>query len=199
MPTNYTWMCETDKKQRWKAIYRTSPPCSFLNSKRILPFLFFFVVFFPRSFNFEIRHFDNGSKGCLIRKKKTPQQDWSVHVFFFLWDDIYIYQSKYHCYSTPKSLAFLSGDARRVMFLMDSVGPPALAALPTCMISVAIECLSAVAPRMPTLWLLTRCARPAHQMPERTHLGRSSGSFRPGQSVRTTTAPALDLVSTSLS
>lgn len=57
------------------------------------------------------------------------------------------------------------------MFLMDSTGPLALAALPTCMISVAIECLSAVAPQVPTLWLLTRCARPAHQMPERTRLG----------------------------
>ncbi|RXN27197.1 hypothetical protein ROHU_005478 [Labeo rohita] len=32
------------------------------------------------------------------------------------------------------------------MFLMDSAGFP-----PTCMISVAIECLSAVAPRVPTL------------------------------------------------
>lgn len=57
------------------------------------------------------------------------------------------------------------------MFLMDSTGPLALAALPTCMISVAIECLSAVAPQVPTLWLLTRCARPVHQMPERTCLG----------------------------
>lgn len=57
------------------------------------------------------------------------------------------------------------------MFLMDSAGPLALAAPPTCMISVAIECLSAVAPQVPTLWLLTRCARPAHQMPERTRLG----------------------------
>lgn len=197
MPTNYTWMCETDKKQRWKAIYRTSPPCSFLNSKRILPFLFFFfVVFFPRSLDFEIRHFENGSKGCLMRIKHHNKTERSCF-FFFLGDDIY--QSKYHCYSTPKSLAFLSGADRHVMFLMDSVGPPALAALPTCMISVAIECLSAVAPQVPTLWLLTRCARPAHQMPERTHLGRSSGSIRPGQSVRTTTAPALDLVSTSLS
>lgn len=83
-------------------------------------------------------------------EKKHNKTEAFTCFFFFLSDDIY--QSKYHCYSTPKSLAFLSGDARRVvMFLMDSVGPPALVALPTCMISVAIECLSAVAPRVPTL------------------------------------------------
>lgn len=102
-----------------------------------MDFDLYFLVF-PRTSKRDI--WKNGSKttGCPTRKKTE-----ALGVFFLL---RHVYQSKYHCYSTPKSLAFSSGARRVVMFLMDSAGPAAPVAPPTCMISVAIECLSAVAP-----------------------------------------------------